>query len=182
MVHRSFTLTYDPNVYYLPSKVKRFSLTADCREHGISDVLYTHLVFKEWTPSTYTFPMCVSSISETYLLETIVGDFIITTIDGTVLCSLTGVEIERHESAPNKVEERYDLTMQPYSLKERSSRGIENIALPVHDLRPLYRYLDTIACRISKETLAKPLSIGSTVRKVQDFTIYYLNQLSNLDG
>ncbi|GJJ14254.1 putative PKS-like protein biosynthetic cluster [Clathrus columnatus] len=162
MVHRAFTLNYDPNVYYLPSKVKRIVLYPDFYEHGIPDVLYTHLVFKEWTPNT------------------IVGDFLITTIDGTTLCSLTGVEVERHESAPTKVEQRYDLIMQPCSLVDRTQTEEDNVIrqnMPSRDLRPLYRYMDAVACKVSKETLEKKLSVGSTPDRQR-----YLNCLQSMIG
>lgn len=91
----------------------------------------------------------------------------ITTIDGTVLCNLTGVEIERHESAPTKVEQRYDLVIQPHSLKDRSTTGEELVICaepPSYDARPLYRYLDDLALRISENTLGRVSKVGSTVR------------------
>lgn len=54
MVHKSFTLNHDSNVYYLPSKVGKLVIHPDFVEEGMPDFLYTHIVYKRWTPSEST--------------------------------------------------------------------------------------------------------------------------------
>ena len=53
MVHKSFTLNDDENVYYLPSKVGRLTLHAPFVNLGLPEQVFVHIVFKSWTPSRY---------------------------------------------------------------------------------------------------------------------------------
>lgn len=67
MVHKSFTLNTDANIYYLPSKVGRLTLHEALVDFGLPDQIYVHIVFKSWTPGSYSFKhsvlFCINEFS-----------------------------------------------------------------------------------------------------------------------
>ena len=54
MVHKSFTLNNDGNIYYLPSKVGNLTLHQAFVDLGLPDEVYVHIVFRSWTPRKYS--------------------------------------------------------------------------------------------------------------------------------
>lgn len=82
------------------------------------------------------------------------ADFYIVAIDGTHLCTLTDVEVERHESAPlSPVSLRHDLTFQPISCPPRIEEEQVTISSERENLYSLYRYMDSLAANAIKNTL-----------------------------
>ncbi|KIJ24446.1 hypothetical protein M422DRAFT_274753 [Sphaerobolus stellatus SS14] len=147
---RSFTLNEDTNVYYLPSKVGKLVLHPDFVESGLPDFLYTHIVYKRWTP------------------KTIVADFFIVALDGTHLCTLTEVEVERHESTPiSPVTGRYDVVFQPLSCQSRTVDEKVTVTSDREDLRELYKYLDFLAADALKKALESNAVPGNELNRVR---------------
>lgn len=117
----SFTLTYSLNMYYLPSIEHFRYLPAAMKWHSACSLFRL--------PQMDTFPdMCINKFMWFLSLETIVGDLKIT-IDGTVVCCPTKVEIECRKMRWRNVS---------ISLSCR-----EDITMPIHD-QPFHPCLNAI--------------------------------------
>jgi hypothetical protein len=95
---------------------------------------------------------------------TLVADFNIVTIDGTQLCTLTQVEVERHESSPRlPVSHRHDLTFQPFAAPAITVEDHDIDKSPHEDMRKLYTYLDNLAAEAIINTLKHKPAAGTSV-------------------
>ena len=164
MVHKSFTLSNDANVYYLPSKVGRLARHGAMVDSPFPDHVYAHIVFKAWTPSDFISQFYFDSCLLVHLTATIVADFFIVAIDGTRLCTLTQVEVERHESSPSGgVARRHDVVFQPLAIPATAIQDQDTTILGHEDMRPVYTYLDHLATEAIAATLRKQPRTGTTV-------------------
>lgn len=95
---------------------------------------------------------------------TLVADFNIVTLDGTQLCTLTQVEVERHESSPRlPVSQRHDLTFQPLAVPAITIESHVIDGTPHENMRDLYVYLDTLATEAIIATLQNKPVAGKSV-------------------
>jgi len=93
-----------------------------------------------------------------------VADFLIVAVDGTHLCTLTEVEVERHESIPvPPVSGRYDVVFQPLSSPNYVKDQTVTISSEREDLRVLYHYLDSLAGAALKQALMENAIPGNEV-------------------
>lgn len=109
------------------------------------------------------------------LTATLVADFSIVAIDGTRLCSLTNVEVERHESSPRvAVSQRHDVIFQPLADPEITVEQhiIDNS--PHEDMRRLYGHLDYLASEVIINTLRNKPAAGTEVWFFSDPSKIYL--------
>jgi hypothetical protein len=112
----------------------------------------------------------------------LVADFSIVTIDGTYLCSLADVEVERHESSPHvAVSQRHDVVFQPFANPAVTVEAHIIDRSPHEDMRPLYNYLDVLASEVITSTLGSKPMVGTEVRLFVIWSAVYLPLLSQLD-
>jgi hypothetical protein len=166
MVHKLFTLNTDSNVYYLPSKVGRVIVHGAMHGLMLPDRLYAHIVFKAWTPGEYIFRnTMLPYLIYLYLVTgAVVADVYIAASDGTRLCTLTQVEVERHENSPSTdISTRYDLVFQPLEIPFTTVEERDITLVEPEDTRQLYVHLDYLASQAISATLSKQFVTGEKV-------------------
>ena len=94
----------------------------------------------------------------------IVADFNIVAIDGTRLCTLTQVEVQRHESSPSGgVTRRHDVVFQPLAIPATAIEDQDVTIFGHENMRQVYKYLDHLASEAIAATLRKKPRIGTAV-------------------
>ncbi|KAF4618329.1 hypothetical protein D9613_011586 [Agrocybe pediades] len=106
-VHPSMTANSDNRYYYLPSKIKRVILHHDTCANV--DVLYTHIVFKQWQPELIEYDMTIADKQ------------------GACICFLSGVQIARHRTdhVSFRPTRYYDLVYQNMPNSDDGERGTQ---------------------------------------------------------
>jgi hypothetical protein len=85
-------------------------------------------------------------------------------VDGTRLCTLTQVEVERHESSRRgPVVRRHDIAFQPLAIPEAAAQEEDNIISGHEDMRQLYKHMDYLATQAITTTLSKQPAVGTEV-------------------
>jgi hypothetical protein len=156
MVHKYFTLNTDSNVYYLPSKVGRVIIHSAMQNSTFPERAYANIVFGTWTPSNIYIFMNVVNVANLFcpLIGTIVADISIVTSDGSRLCTLTKVEIERHQSFPQvPVSARFDIAFQPWEVPFAIVEERDILIAEPDDMRQFYTYLDNLASNVLSLTM-----------------------------
>jgi len=98
------------------------------------------------------------------LIGTIVASISIVTSDGSPLCTLTQVEIERHDSSPQvPVSMRFDTAFPPWEIPSAIVEDRDILIAESDDMRQFYSYLDYQASNVLSQTILNKLLPGKEV-------------------
>lgn len=118
------------------------------------------------------------STSLTYLaslIGTIVADISIVTADGSRLCTLTQVEIERHQSSPQvPVSARFDIALQPWEVPSTIGEERDILIAEPDDMRQFYTYLDYLSSNVLSLTMLNQPLPGKEVTPPSTMLYYVL--------
>ncbi|KAG2115628.1 hypothetical protein DEU56DRAFT_932582 [Suillus clintonianus] len=116
LVHPMFTCLADKSLYYLPSHLQNLTIHETLVTSPFPRSLYTHVVFRQWTPQSLTYDV-------TLLDE-----------DGNRLCTMESFEVALHgESSLYEPGRRFDLAYEPMLLDLSSCRQSTREELPGDD-------------------------------------------------
>ncbi|KAG2139356.1 hypothetical protein DEU56DRAFT_980346 [Suillus clintonianus] len=116
LVHPMFTCLTDKSLYYLPSRLQNLTIHDALITSPFPQSLYTHIVFRQWTPQSMKF------------------DIALLNEDGNHLCTIESFEVALHgESSLYEPRRHFDLVYEPISLDLSSCRSPTHEELPVDD-------------------------------------------------